>query len=971
MISEAALRAEIARRRLTPEQEVQFRASIEAMHNSTGCWFETAGKIYGKDRSQGVFTPRMNYLQAKVQAVIDKMEEMNLPVRIMGLKPRQKGSTTFFSACVYTFLRRRTASAVLIGGQYSQVKEAWGMMQTYQKHDGFSFWGNQGAINTKDGAWSHGSKLIGETAKDVLAGVGGTHQVLHGFEVARWAKHGVANSAEVLANITKAVPLLPDTMIILESTAEGACYDDKTEVLTDVGWRRFADLTGMESILTKNPETNVAYYQPEWKPQIHRYSGPMIKFETRTTNLLVTPNHKMWMARQKGPWKFTRADSVLGKTTDYRFDRAFKWNAPGLKSVTIPAYTHIQGNGFRTHEEKVIPIDVWLKFLGHWLADGHVVTAYGRKRAVLTQVKYVDEFRKSATDLALYMGCKMRESVHGRGLRFDLINAQLANYLKDYSKPKRIPRELLMGLSSEQCRDLLASVYDGDGGWRCKFGYKIDRGMIYAGIDEALVDDLQELSLKAGYATSASGPKRNRRVTYTSSTIAMVRHDNPPVEVPNYNGMVYCVTLPKHHLLMVRRNGIATWCGNSGDFYDRYVRAIDAEDFLEGKVTPQPGDYVRVFAPWFEFSDSAMRLTEEQKEDIRTTLDADPEYQGERDLIDVYGRYDDAKVLRLGTAVTEYDVWEQLAWRRYAIEKECKRSKEIFNRDYPHSWRTAFQQSGSQRFNTSGLEKIRRNRGRVTPQNGIIEISKQRVTFRPTTEGEATVTVFEKPVAGCRYILALDPMTGETQVGGLDPDQHGVFVLRAGYWDSSGKWVRAATAARIVPCRWDIDILAEHAWRLARYYGGTSGCKIVVEMNQDKGITELLKLRGADLYQREFFNQREHRLSKALGYQTNEKTRETLVEKLAEAIREWDRPDNGLDIWCPIALEQCENFVRKAKGRSEHADGWHDDDVLAIALGITLIGHATTYTPTANMFNLPPDLRDSQRSGGAVRSMYS
>src|ERR1700688_4868363 len=141
----------------------------EAIRLSTAGWFESHGRIYGKDRAAGLITPRANYLQLKIQAVMDKFDDLGLPIRIIGLKPRQKGSTTFFTAATYTFLRRQSASAVIIGGQYSQVAEAWGMWQTYSKNDRFD-WKNTGEVNSKSGAWTNGSKLIGETAKDVLAG---------------------------------------------------------------------------------------------------------------------------------------------------------------------------------------------------------------------------------------------------------------------------------------------------------------------------------------------------------------------------------------------------------------------------------------------------------------------------------------------------------------------------------------------------------------------------------------------------------------------------------------------------------------------------------------------------------------------------------------------------------------------------------------------------------------------------------
>jgi hypothetical protein len=601
-----------------------FVASVVAV---TAAWFEMFGKIFAKDRSKGLVKPRLNYLQQKIQATIDRFEVLGFPVRIIGLKPRQKGSTTYFVACVYTWLRRKIASAVLIGGQFAQVKEAWAMLKTYHDNDKFTGWKNTGQINTKEGSWTHGSKIISETAGDVLAGIGGTHQVLHAFEVARWAEHEVANSAEVLANILKSVPLLPDTMVILESTAEGA----------------------------------------------------------------------------------------------------------------------------------------------------------------------------------------------------------------------------------------------------------------------------------------------------------------------------------------------------SGDFHARFLKAVDAEDFISGERQIMPGQYVRAFAPWFEFDDSALRLTEEQKEHVRDTLDDDPTCDGEQELIEAYGVGDEFGRVVLGTSVKDFDVWEQLAWRRLMIETECKGDKNNFDRDYPHSWRTAFQKSGTQRFNAISMQKMRRRlKQRPTPITGIFEEIKgkhNRYAFRPTTRDESKVTIFEKPIRGCRYILSVDPMTGETQTGSKEPDRHGVFVLRDGYYDAGGRWQKAVTAARVNQCRWDIDVLELPLWQLACHYGNSTGCKIAIEMNMDRGLTELLKLRGADLYQRELFNQREQKTTTALGYLTNVKSREVLIESLAKRIRETDKDGEGIDILCTDALEQCENFVRKGSGKSEASEGYKDDDVLSIALGVTVINHATTYNPPVTNFDLPPDLRTGVRPG--------
>lgn len=574
----------------------------EAIRSSGGAWFETYAKIWAKDRSLGMVTPKMNYLQAKINRVVGKFEDEGVPCRLIGLKPRARGSTTFFTALGYAAMRRMSTSAVFIGGQSDQTVGLWNMLKNYHKFDKFD-WRNQGEVNEKGAHFTNGSRAKKETAKDVQAGIGDTYGLLHATEVARWSQYGVSNAAAVMNNILKAVPLLPQTYIFLESTAETA----------------------------------------------------------------------------------------------------------------------------------------------------------------------------------------------------------------------------------------------------------------------------------------------------------------------------------------------------GGDYYNRWLNAVDAEDFLSGEKEIAFGSYCRCFAAWFQFAESAFRLTEEQKEDIKRTLDSDDEFAGERELLENHGVTDEDGVLHLGETITEFDAYEQLAWRRYAIREECDRDLRIFNRDFPPSWQEAFMKSGKMRFSSSGVSVLsKRAKGKVA-MHGLLEETKTsgRFAWRNTDANEAKFTVWEKPTPGFRYIVSVDPMTGASQAMGMDPDKHAVVCTRAGYWDKSGEWHRKAVVARVVPCQWEIDMIAESTWRLACHYGTRSGCMIAVEINLDRGIIELLKQKNANLYMREVFNKREVKTTTAIGYQTNTNSREQFISTLATSIREWDTPGNGIDIWCPHALTQIENFIRKENGRSEAGQGYHDDDVVAIALGDELIDHAT------------------------------
>ncbi len=597
-----------------------------AIKTHCGAWWETCGRIWAKDRTKGLVIPKQNYLQHKIQKTVDRFEELELPVRIIGLKPRARGSTTYFTGLGYTQMRRTSTSAVFIGGQSDQTVGLWNMLKTYHKNDTFD-WGNVGEVNEKGALFSNGSRAKKETAKDVVAGIGDTYQLLHATEVARWSQYGVSNAAAVMNNILKAVPLLAGTSIFLESTAENA----------------------------------------------------------------------------------------------------------------------------------------------------------------------------------------------------------------------------------------------------------------------------------------------------------------------------------------------------GGDYYNRWLGAVDSDSFLSGEAHVGFGSYVRVFAAWFQFEESALRLTPEQKGAIERTLDADPEYFGEKELIELYGQRGEDGILRLGESVINYDAYEQLAWRRYSIREECDRDLNIFNRDYPDSWRNAFMKSGNMRFNSTGVA-ILRKRATKPAMHGMIEEAKGRVAWRNTDPTEAKFTLWEKPAPARKYILAVDPMTGASQAAGLDPDKHSAVILRSGFWNELKQWTRPAMVARVIPCRWEIDTLEDAIWKLARYYGSRSGCMIAIEMNMDRGLTELLKLRSANLYMREVFNRREVKTTTALGYQTNEKTRETLITTLAAAVREWDTPGNGIDIWCPHALEQFENFIRKENGRSEAGQGFKDDDVLAISLGLELIEHASLYVPERNIFGPPGESMSGRRGGTSAFS---
>lgn len=408
------------------------------------------------------------------------------------------------------------------------------------------------------------------------------------------------------------------------------------------------------------------------------------------------------------------------------------------------------------------------------------------------------------------------------------------------------------------------------------------------------------------------------------------------------SGLLKCVpTRPDQ----ARDTGIileSTARGASGDFYDRWQRAVEFED---AKETGADG-YIRIFAPWFAFEDSRIGFdSEEQKQRFQDSMSSDDIAYAEKWQCDL----------------------EQMFWRRQVIRDECQNDPEIFEQDYPATAESAFLTSGRRRFSRIGLSYLREGAGSFTgdrfiwghtkPDFGMLVHRPSRrdleplpsdpVAWQPEPDPTtAMVWMWDKPKPGSRYLVSVDQAKGESESASADPDNYGIQCWRAGEFDG-GKWMppkmvsRLASVGRNGPeCRWDSDIVQDEVYKLSKYYGN---CIIAIEDNFDRGLIEGLKRRGAYLYRREQFNRIQKTKSLVYGWNTNTHTRGVLVERLAKAIREYDTEGSGIEAWCPWLVDELFSFVQKTTGKVEASDGSHDDQVISAGIAITLIEHATRF----------------------------
>lgn len=401
-------------------------------------------------------------------------------------------------------------------------------------------------------------------------------------------------SRSILSNASN--PKMQDILNLKVKHRE--CYDKKTEILTKEGWKLFKDLKENEEVATLNPKNNELEYQQIEKKVEYNYSGGMVHFKNKRIDLKVTPNHKIWMKKitnhskghvDKNKFEFGYAMNLLGKE-NIQIKTIGKWNGKEGKQFKLPKikvkkYSHL------SQIEKV-PMNLWLEFLGYYLSEGCFCYDQGHHNLYIAQNKNSKHYKKIETCL---------NKIHRwryNGTCFVLGNKQLFEYLKQFGKAKDkfIPQEFLQ-LPEKKLKILFDALMCGDGTYRPK-QFK------YTTVSKRLADNIQELGLKLGHSVITSKETKNNpshNDTYyvrlnKGSKTSWVRKNQSSLE--KYSGKVYCVSVPKYHLLCVKREEKIVFSGNSFRPFAPVVPEEDAKDYFEcDEPVPIPTDFMLMVYP--------------------------------------------------------------------------------------------------------------------------------------------------------------------------------------------------------------------------------------------------------------------------------------------------------------------------------------------------------------------------------------
>lgn len=259
----------------------------------------------------------------------------------------------------------------------------------------------------------------------------------------------------------------------------------------------------------------------------------------------------------------------------------------------------------------------------------------------------------------------------------------------------------------------------------------------------------------------------------------------------------------------------------------------------------------------------------------------------------------------------------QLLWRRWKA-KELMRHREgvgltgeqLFKQEYPLTVAEAFQSGAGNVFNSEKLDTINPVRPNQLDESAMTG----EMALRYKQLIQKGWRFWELPKPNKKYNIGVDPSDGE----GSDNSCIDVY-------ENDNIEQVAQFYGKVRP-----DELAELTKEIAEFYNRAF---VGVENNQLTTILFLSKIYD-NIYYETKIDEKTMKKSKKLGWNTNTKTRDPMIDEFIIAFDE-----DTLIIRSNITLNEMRTFVRKENGKREHADGKHDDSLFAAFIALQMRKH--------------------------------
>ncbi|GEM_PF-542746 len=384
-----------------------------------------------------------------------------------------------------------------------------------------------------------------------------------------------------------------------------SCYDEKTRALTKDGLKNYWELKTGDKVLSINPDTNFVEEKTIEKVIVQDYEGEMICFKTFLSDLKVTPNHRMFFTQKKrnglSSIQFAEAQNILDK--HFLFFPKGKWrgeNNPAIELENIGIVPTKElfyvigvfiGDGFIASQQKQLPS---LSGLDKRACDEarrnlqtgrfeKLTTKIGDKQFVICNswriffdVPSMDKARYHLEKALTKLGINWTAHKNKSGEHIYFSSEAWTKFFEQFGrsfKNKTFP-DWVLNYDHEYLKALFDGLIDSDG------HYTPGGKEIYSTSSTDLMEKICELAFKLGMSprinkrdTSATSFLASENREIRASTTAYLIHfrkgnigiGQKDYSIEKYLGKVWCVKVEDNKNLVVERNGILQFCGNTDE----------------------------------------------------------------------------------------------------------------------------------------------------------------------------------------------------------------------------------------------------------------------------------------------------------------------------------------------------------------------------------------------------------------------
>lgn len=350
------------------------------------------------------------------------------------------------------------------------------------------------------------------------------------------------------------------------------CLDNTHDVLTlEEGWISIDKMTTNHSIAIL--DGGVLKYETPLEVNVFDNNGPMYNLESQKVDITCTMNHKLYIKSTKdNDFELIEAKDIIGNSY-YCKKNAENINEK-IEKFTLPAFIH-KNNGYRrfNNPELDIDMDLWLEFLGIYIAEGNIDGSNMVRIAAHKQ-----RIKDKLDEILPKIGFAYTTYKNNPDCYYITKQRNLTEYLRQFGKgvDKYLP-EFVWKLGQEQCNILLFSLLNGDGHYDGK-SYEYYTG------SEKLANDVQRLSVHCGLSSRMNIKKPEgeiltikgkKTIRKTNQYRIMILRDQQCLEplvdtktsttnetIVDKQCKVYCPTVSTG-IFLTRKNGKPVFTGNS------------------------------------------------------------------------------------------------------------------------------------------------------------------------------------------------------------------------------------------------------------------------------------------------------------------------------------------------------------------------------------------------------------------------